>query len=67
MYKVVKAFYDLRDNDRFYAVGDKFPHGDFAVSADRIKELSGTGNRLGEPLIRKVSEPKKASKKTTEK
>lgn len=65
MYKVIKYFTDLQDNNRPYNVGDAFPHVDasYPVSENRIAELAGSDNRQGEPLIRLVEEkPKKAKR-----
>lgn len=58
MYRVIKAFVDLKDNNHKYDVGDIFPHNKKKVSASRIKELSTDKNRRGIPLIEKVEEPK---------
>lgn len=58
MYRVIKAFIDLKDNNHKYDVGDIFPHNKKKVSASRIKELSTDKNRRGVPLIEKVEEPK---------
>ena len=57
MYKVIKYFTDLQDNDHEYNVGDIYPHNKKKVSASRIKELSTDKNRQGVPLIEKVEEP----------
>lgn len=51
MYIVIKRFVDLSDNDHAYGVGDVFPRPGANVSEERIKELSGCGNKLGVPLI----------------
>ena len=74
MYKVIKAFADLLDNNRPYNVGDVFPHKgcSYPVSEDRLAELATKNNKQGVPLIRSVEEaPKKApakkAKRTTEK
>ena len=63
MYKVIKFFTDLQDEDRPYEVGDVFPHKDcgYPVSEERLAELAGSENKQGVPLIKKV-EPKKAKK-----
>ncbi|MBS7360159.1 MAG: hypothetical protein KIG53_06105 [Oscillospiraceae bacterium] len=58
MYRVIKYFTDLQDNDHEYNVGDIYPHNKKKVSASRIKELSTDKNRQGVPLIEKVEEPK---------
>ena len=63
MYKVVKRFFDLRTNQS-YSVGDTYPHGGGEVDAERLEELAGTTNKLGVPLIVKIGEKPKQSKKS---
>jgi hypothetical protein len=58
MYRVIKYFTDLQDNNHEYDVGDIYPHNKKKVSASRIKELATDKNRRGIPLIEKVEEPK---------
>lgn len=58
MYRVIKYFTDLQDNNHEYNVGDIYPHNKKKVSASRIKELASDKNRRGIPLIEKVEEPK---------
>ena len=67
MYKVIKSFTDLQDNNHAYSVGDTFPHNGVEVGAERIAELSSDKNRLGVPLIEEVVEkPKRTRKKKSE-
>lgn len=56
MYKVIKLFRDLQDNNHVYHVGDSFPHDGIGVSSDRLKELSTDKNRRHEPLIEWVED-----------
>ena len=65
MFKVVKRFYDLKDNNHAYYEGDIYPHNKVKVSEKRIAELSSNKNKMGVPLI--VEIPEKPSKKTTKK
>lgn len=65
MFKVVKRFYDLKDNNHAYSVGDVFPRPKAKVSEKRIAELSSNKNKMGVPLI--VEIPEKPSKKATKK
>lgn len=51
MYKVVDSFFDLQDGNRYYRAGDEYPRPGFEVSAERIADLAGDGNRMGHPLI----------------
>ena len=67
MYKVIKSFTDLQDNNYVYYVGDTFPHNGVEVDAGRIAELSSDKNRLGVPLIEEIAEkPKRIRKKKEE-
>lgn len=65
MYKVIKAFTDLQDNNRAYNVGDTFPHVDCAhvVTEQRFTELASCNNKQGKPLIEAVEEKKAPVKK----
>lgn len=66
MYRVIKAFTDLRASHVYY-VGDTFPHNGVDVGADRISELSSGNNRIGVPLIEEIKEkPKRTQKKKDE-
>ena len=67
MYKVIKSFTDLQDNNYAYYVGDTFPHNGVEVGAERIAELSSDKNLQGVPLIEGVAEkPKRTRKKKGE-
>lgn len=67
MYKVIKSFTDLQDNNYAYSVGDTFPHNGVKVDAERIAELASDKNRLGIPLIEEIAEkPKRTRKKKDE-
>ena len=67
MYKVIKYFTDLQDNNYAYYVGDTFPRNGVDVCAERISELSSDKNLQGVPLIEEVAEkPKRTRKKKDE-
>ena len=67
MYKVIKSFTDLQDNNHAYSVGDTFRHDGVEIDAERIAELSSDKNRLGVPLIEEIAEkPKRTRKKKEE-
>lgn len=51
MYRVIHFFTDLTDNAHPYNVGDIFPRKGVQVDEDRLKELAGSDNRQGRPLI----------------
>ena len=69
MYKVIKHFTDMQDNNFAYQVGDEYPRKGMSVLPSRIRELATDKNRQGVPLIEeipeKAEEPKK--KKSVEK
>lgn len=56
MFRVIEFFTDLQDGNHSYNVGDTFPRESVTVTADRIKELSGTQNKRGIALIEEVRE-----------
>ena len=62
MYKVIKHFTDMQDNNFAYDVGDEYPRQGFSVLQSRINALASENNRQGEPLIVEVEEPKKKTK-----
>ena len=66
MYKVIKFFTDLHDNNYPYGVGDIYPRQGLTVTEARIAELVGSNNKQGQPLIELVEEApaKKTTKKT---
>lgn len=67
MYKVIKSFTDLQDNNYAYYVGDTFPHNGVAAGAERVAELASDKNLQGVPLIEEVVEkPKRTRKKKEE-
>lgn len=67
MYKVIKSFTDLQDNNYAYYVGDTFPRNGVEAGAERVAELSSDKNLQGVPLIEEVVEkPKRTRKKKDE-
>lgn len=56
MYRVIKHFIDLHDNDNRYDIGDTYPREGIEVSEARVAELAGSGNKQGEPLIELIEE-----------
>lgn len=67
MWKVIKYFTDLQDNNFPYEVGDVFPRDGLTVTEERLAELAGKDNKQGVPLIKyiKPAAPKTAAKKKT--
>ena len=67
MYKVIKSFTDLQDNNYAYYVGDTFPRNGVEAGSERVAELSSDKNLQGVPLIEEVVEkPKRTRKKKSE-
>ena len=68
MYRVIKHFTDLQDNNYSYNVGDEYPRKGMSVLPSRINELASANNRQGSPLIEEVKETvkKKRATKTEE-
>ena len=67
MYKVIKSFTDLQDNNYAYSVGDTFPRNGVEAGAERVAELSSDKNLQGVPLIEEIAEkPKRTRKKKDE-
>ena len=67
MYRVIHKFYDLRDNNHAYSLGDTFPHNGVEVDDERTAELASDKKRLGVPLIEAIEEkPKRTRKKKEE-
>lgn len=62
MYKVIKFFVDLQDNNHPYNVGDAFPRKGLEVTEERLAELAGSDNKQGVPLIELVE--KKRTRKS---
>ena len=65
LYKVVKHFSDMQDNNFAYQVGDEFPRKNFSVLPSRIRELATDKNRQGVPLIEEVPDIEEAPEKKT--
>lgn len=65
MYKVLKDFVDLKDDNFLYHKGDVYPRDGVEVKNERFLELSTKNNKIGEILIEAVDEPKKEVAKET--
>ena len=63
MYKVLKYFRDLQDDNFAYDVGDEYPRKGLSVLPSRINELASKNNRQGVPLIEEIAEIKEEPKK----
>ena len=58
MYRSIYEWRDLEDR-HLYRYGEKYPHDDREVSAERIAELSSKQNKAGFALIEAIEEPVK--------
>lgn len=56
MYKVIKHFVDLQDNNYKYDVGDTYPRKGLNVLQSRINELATNKNLQRTPLIEEIAE-----------
>ncbi|GFI49976.1 hypothetical protein AALB51_16725 [Lachnospiraceae bacterium 62-26] len=56
-YRVIHKFRDLQDDNHIYSVGDEYKG---KKSQARIKELSTDANKIGRPLIEKITEEKQS-------
>ena len=65
MYRVIKHFVDLQDNNFAYNVGDEYPRKGMSVLPSRIKDLASNKNRQGCPLIEEIPEVEEAPEKKT--
>ena len=63
MFRVIKYFTDMQDNNFAYNVGDEYPRKGMSVLPSRIKELASNKNRQGCPLIEEIPEIEEAPKK----
>ena len=67
MYKTIKFFQDMKDNNYPYEAGDIYPREGLEVSEERLSELASDKNLRKEPLIKKVEEKKAEAKPSTKK
>ena len=63
MYRVIKHFVDLQDNNYKYDVGDTYPRKGLNVLQSRINELATNKNLQKAPLIEEIPEKEKEKKK----
>ena len=69
MYKVIKHFIDLQDNNYAYDPKDPsrntYPRKGLNVLQSRINELASSKNRQGVPLIEEIPEAEEKPKNKT--
>lgn len=61
MAKVIKSFFDLQDGNYKYKVGEEYPRKGYKATEERLAELAGNKNKMGEAVI-KITKPKKTDK-----
>jgi hypothetical protein len=67
MYRVIRAFRDLKNNEHYYAVGDTYPVAGYKPANARIDELVKGTNANGHVYLEKIEEkPSKKAPKTAE-
>lgn len=63
MYRVIKAFVDLQDNNYKYDINDIYPRKGLNVLQSRINELASNKNLQKTPLIEEIPEVEEKPKK----
>ena len=56
MFKVIRFFNDVQDNNRPYEVGDIYPREGLTPTKERIAKLASDENALHTPLIEEIKE-----------
>lgn len=57
MYRAVEQFADLQDDKYIYEIGMIYPRKGLNPSDERIKELAGSENKVGKPVIEFFADP----------
>ena len=65
MFRVIKHFTDMQDNNFAYEIGDTFPRKGLNVLPSRIRELASDENRQGCPLIEEIPDVEDKPEKKT--
>ena len=66
MFRVIKLFTDLRDDNYKYEVGDEYPRLGLKPSLARIEELKGSDNKQHTPLIEEIEDLKADTEEVVE-
>lgn len=62
-YEVICTFKDLEDNNHIYIEGkDTYPRENLNPTSERINELASKENKIGRPLIRKITKKQEINK-----
>ena len=65
MFRGIKHFTDMQDNNFAYNVGDEYPRKGMSVLPSRIRELATDKNRQGVPLIEEIPDVEDKPEKKT--
>ena len=57
MYRAIEQFADLQDGNYIYGIGEIYPRKGHSPTEERLKELSGTENKVGKPVIQYFDDP----------
>jgi hypothetical protein len=57
MYRAIEKFADLEDDKYIYDIGMIYPRKGYDPSEERVKELSGSENAVGKPVIEFFADP----------
>lgn len=57
MYRAIEKFADLEDDKYIYDIGMIYPRKGYDPSEERVKELSGSENTVGKPVIEFFADP----------
>lgn len=69
-FRVLRTFADLEDGNHIYRAGETYPRDGVKPTLARIEELSGSGNKIGAPLIKAMEssgKPAVKAKRTVKK
>ena len=66
MYVAAVRFADRQDGNRIYEPGERYPRLGLSVTDERIAELTGSDNRAGYPLIKRIETPVKRAENEAE-
>lgn len=57
MYRAIERFADLEDDKFIYDLGMIYPRKGYEPTDERLKELSGSDNKVGKPVIEFFEDP----------
>lgn len=66
-YKVIRDFYDLEDNNRYYEENGLYPREGLSPSKERIDLLLSNKNNQARPVLEEINTKVEADKNTVKK